>query len=251
MPTLLLLPAAIVNGSVRPGAVKTPPVKFAAVTLTDPVPVLVNVTDRLEVLPLSTLPKARLFEETLNDCEPVTVIVAEAVLVVSATLFAVTVYVPVVLGAVNSPELETDPPVADHVTDVLDEPATEAVNCCVPPVTRVAEVGVIETDTDVAALTVTVAEADLLVSAALVAFTVYVPAVLGAVYRPELDTVPPVADQVTEVFVEPVTEAVNCCVAPAISEVDVGLMETATGAATVIVAFADFVVSATLVAVTV
>ena len=50
-------------------------------------------------------------------------------------------------------------------------------------------------------------------------------------------------------MVDPVTVAVNCCVAPAKTEDDVGLMETATGAVTAIVAVADFVVSATLVAV--
>ena len=51
----------------------------------------------------------------------------------------------------------------------------------------------------------------------------------------------------------PVTVAVNCCVPPACSEAEVGLIATATGAGgvvTVTVAEADFVVSATLVAVT-
>jgi hypothetical protein len=53
------------------------------------------------------------------------------------------------------------------------------------------------------------------------------------------------------VFVEPVTVAVNCWVPPVTSEAEVGLIETATGAATVIVADAVFVVSAALFAVTV
>jgi hypothetical protein len=48
-------------------------------------------------------------------------------------------------------------------------PVTVAVNCCVPPVVNDAEVGEIETAT---AVTVTVAEADLVLSAALVAVTV-------------------------------------------------------------------------------
>ena len=48
-----------------------------------------------------------------------------------------------------------------------------------PPVNSEAEVGEMETATGAA--TVTVAEADLLVSAALVAVTVYVPAAAGAV----------------------------------------------------------------------
>ena len=61
------------------------------------------------------------------------------------------------------------------------EPVTVAVNCCVPLVRIEAEVGEIVTETTGAVLTVTVADADLVLSAALVAFTVTVPAVLGAV----------------------------------------------------------------------
>ena len=64
------------------------------------------------------------------------------------------------------------------MTAVLLVPATVAVNCCVPPVKRGAEVGLILTETKD---TVTVADADLVVSAALVAVTVNVPAVAGAV----------------------------------------------------------------------
>ena len=67
---------------------------------------------------------------------------------------------------------ETLPAVADQVTAVLLLPLTVAVNCCVPLVKMEAEVGEIVTETTGAALTVTVAEADLVVSAALVAFTV-------------------------------------------------------------------------------
>ena len=68
-----------------------------------------------------------------------------------------------------------------------------------------------------------------------------------------LEIVPPVADQVTAVFVLPVTVAVNCCVPPVCSDADVGLMLTATGggAVTLTLAEADFVLSAALVAVTV
>ena len=76
------------------------------------------------------------------------------------------------------------------------------------------------------------------------------PAVVGAVYRPALEIVPPVANQVTAVFVLPVTVAVNCCVPPVCSDAEVGLMLTATRV-TDTVAEADFVLSATLVAVTV
>jgi hypothetical protein len=72
------------------------------------------------------------------------------------------------------------------------------------------------------------------------------------VYKPELDTVPPVAVHVTDVFDVPVTAAVNCCVADVCKDAEVGLSETLTeGAVTVTVALADLVVSATLVAFTV
>jgi hypothetical protein len=154
-----------------------------------------------------------------------------------------------VAGAVYRPEVETVPPVADHVTEVLLEPVTVAVNCCAAPVINDAEVGLIEIATGTA--TVTVADADFELSATLVAVTVYVPALPGAVYRPEIEIVPAVADQVTAVLLLPVTVAVNCCVALVMSAADVGLIDTATGAVTVTVADADLVVSATLFAVTV
>ena len=77
------------------------------------------------------------------------------------------------------------------------------------------------------------------------------PALPGAVYRPPVDTVPPLAVQVTAVLLLPVTVAVNCCVPPVCTEAEVGDTETATGAETVTLAEADFVVSATLVAFTV
>ena len=114
-------------------------------------------------------------------CE-LTVAFAEADLVPSATLVAVIVYVPAVLGAVYSPAVVIAPPVVDHVIPVFDVPLTVAVNCCVAPVASVAVLGLMLTVTGGGgAVTVIVAEADLAVSAALVAVTVYVPAVLGAV----------------------------------------------------------------------
>ena len=181
-----------------------------------------------------------------------TVTVADADLVVSATLVAFTVKDPAALGAVYMPLEETLPPVADHVTAVLLLPLMLAVNCCVPPVSIEAEIGETVTETT-GALTVTVADADLVVSATLVAFTVKDPAVLGAVYKPDDETEPPVADQVTAVLLDPVTLAVNCCVPLVAIEAEPGAMETATvcGALTVTVADADFVVSAALIAVTV
>ncbi len=52
-------------------------------------------------------------------------------MVESATLVAVTVTVALVLtiGAVKSPELEIEPAEAVHVTAVLVEPVTVALNC--------------------------------------------------------------------------------------------------------------------------
>ncbi len=74
------------------------------------------------------------------------------------------------------------PPVAVQVTAVFELPVTVAVNCCVPLVCRLAELGLIVIDTTGGvAVTVTVAEAFFVVSAALVAVTVNVPAVAGAV----------------------------------------------------------------------
>jgi len=76
-----------------------------------------------------------------------------------------------VLGAVYTPAVVIEPPVPDQVTAVLLEPLTAAVNCWVPPGARAAEVGLIETETDEFPVTVTVAEADLVESATLVAVT--------------------------------------------------------------------------------
>jgi hypothetical protein len=187
------------------------------------------------------------FTETTTGA--VTVTVADADFEVSATLTAVTVYVPGVAGAVNTPLLETDPPVVDQFTDVLLVPVTLAVNCWVAPAMTVAEAGLMVTATGTD--TVTDAEADLLGSATLVAVTVYVPPADGAVYNPLLDIEPPLEDQFTAVFVEPETVAVNCWVAPDCNDVDRGLIVMATAATTLIVAVADLVGSATLVAVTV
>jgi hypothetical protein len=73
---------------------------------------------------------------------------AEAGFVESATEVAVTVkLLPAVGPAVNRPLLVIVPPVAAHVTAVLELPVTVAVNCCVCPDCRVALVGEIPTDT--------------------------------------------------------------------------------------------------------
>jgi len=72
------------------------------------------------------------------------------------------------------------PPVADQFTAVLLLPVTVAANCWVPPVESDAEPGDSDTATS-GTLTVTVADADFVESAALVAVTENVPAVPGAV----------------------------------------------------------------------
>jgi hypothetical protein len=74
-----------------------------------------------------------------------------------------------------------DPPAmlsTDHVTLVFADPLTVAVNCCVPLGARLAVVGLMVTDTTA---TVTLALADFVLSATLVAVTVCGPVVLGAV----------------------------------------------------------------------
>jgi hypothetical protein len=69
--------------------------------------------------------------DTLTAGVTVTVAVADSL--ESATLVAVTetVVSVVTLGAVNTPEPETDPLVADQVTERLLLPVTLAVNCWV------------------------------------------------------------------------------------------------------------------------
>ena len=174
--------------------------------------------ERKMALPLPSVNHRGLFGNGYNGpvapVFAVTVIVAEADLVESATLVAVTEKPPATPPALYKPEAETVPPLALHVTEVFEVPVTEAVNCCVPPACNDAEVGEIVTATTDCAVAVTCAEADFVESAVLVAVTVYVPAVFGAVYNPEAETVPALALHVTAVFEIPVTVAVNCCVAP-------------------------------------
>jgi hypothetical protein len=117
--------------------------------------------------------------------------VAVADFVVSATLVAVTVSVPAIEGATYAPVDEMVPSSAAHVTAVFATvPCTVAENCSVPLVVTEAEEGesVTEFTTGGAGgeggagtLIVMLAEADLVVSATLVAVTVAAPAVAGAV----------------------------------------------------------------------
>ena len=82
-------------------------------------------------------------------------------------------YTPATLGEVYRPVEEILPSEADQVTAVLLVPLTVAVNCWVTPRARDAVPGAIETETGpLLLLTVTLAEADLVLSAELVAFTV-------------------------------------------------------------------------------
>jgi hypothetical protein len=71
------------------------------------------------------------YPKVFGGADGVTITVAEPVLLVSAWLVAVTVTVvlPLTVGAVKSPELEIEPAEAVHVTAVLVEPVTVAVNC--------------------------------------------------------------------------------------------------------------------------
>ena len=77
---------------------------------------------------------------------------------------------------------------------------------------------------------------------------------VGAVYKPEAEMVPPLADQITLVLLLPVIDALNCCVLPTCTAEEAGVIDSVTAGAvvvTVTAADADFVESATLVAVTV
>ncbi len=72
-------------------------------------------------------------------------------------------------------------PSTDQLTAVLVEPDTEAVKAWVAPGARLAVPGLTATLTEVGALTVTAAEALLVVSAWLLAATLWFPAEAGAV----------------------------------------------------------------------
>ena len=111
-----------------------------------------------------------------------------------------------------------DPADEDQVTPLFEAvPRTLAEKEIVPPAGTVVETGVMVTDVTpdpvegagevgevgevVLPGTVTSAEADLVGSATLVAVTVPTPPAVGAVNRPELETLPRLEVQVTAVFV--------------------------------------------------
>jgi hypothetical protein len=117
-----------------------------------------------------------------------------------------------------------EPSAAFHVTFVLVlVPCTVALNCSEPPVAAEAVAGDTVTPVTVAALTVTAAAPDFELSATLVAVTVSVPGLGGAVYAPDEVIEPSAAFHVTPVFVVvPCTLAVNDAVPPVVSEVVFG-----------------------------
>src|SRR6476646_9010670 len=168
---------------------------------------------------------------TLTGAGACMVTAAEADFAVSAAEVAVTEkLLPAVDPAVNRPLVEIVPPVAVHVTAVLELPVTVAVNCWVCPVWRVMLVGDTVTLTGAGACMVTAATADLVLSAAEVAVTEkLLPAVDPAVNTPLVEIVPPVAVHVTAVLELPVTVAVNCWVCPVCNLVLAGDTETCTG----------------------
>jgi hypothetical protein len=157
----------------------------------------------------------------------ITVTVADADLVGSATLVAVTCtfVVAVTFGAVKQPP-EMVPCVAVHVTAVFDVLLMVAWNTCCFDAFMLAEVGLIETRTGGA--TVTTAVAETVGSATLVAVTDTVVSALtvGAVNKPTLEIDPRVTDHVTARFVVLVTLAVNCCVRVEGILADVGVIYT-------------------------
>jgi hypothetical protein len=138
-----------------------------------------------------------------------------------------------------------EPADALHVTDVSARPTIVATNCWVPPLATVATDGLTRNSN-----TLTVVVADFAVSTLLVAVTVTEPTVAGAVKLPFASIDPAEAVQVTDVSDQPVTVAVNACVALAGTAGFAGLIDTAISL-TVTVAVPDLVVSAWLVAVTV
>lgn len=164
----------------------------------------------------------------------VTVTAALADLVEAKALWAVTVTAlgGTAEGAVYTPVEEIVPAdvlppdvlFTSQFTEVFVAPVTVAVNCWVAPVSTLTALGDIATDTGGgAAKTVTAALADCAdVALCAVTVTVLAGTAEGATYNPVAEIVPkdvfPPAmlftSQFTEVFVVPVTVAVNCCVKP-------------------------------------
>jgi hypothetical protein len=139
-----------------------------------------------------------------------------------------------------------------QVVSVLLVPETEAANCWVCELDKLIEAGLIVTPTG--GMRVTTALADLVDSAELVAVivTVWVALMLdGAVYRPLVESVPTfgLMLHVTLVLLDPVTDATNCWVCEVDRLTEAGLIVTDTGGTRVIMALANLLELAALVAV--
>jgi len=171
------------------------------------------------------------------------------------------------VGAVYSPLADIVPqavplhplPATLHETAVFDVLITVAVNCWWAPVSSCTVSG--ETVTEIGGATVTEAAADLVGSATEVALTntcAGLGTADGAVYSPFAEIVPQAASlqplpatlHDTAVFDVPVTVALNCCWFFVTICAVVGEIVTTTGGMIVTEAVADFVGSATEVAVT-
>jgi hypothetical protein len=178
----------------------------------------------------------------------------------SATLFAVTVTPwkdEITAGALYSPLFEIEPNPGGsiaQVTALFVAFATVAENCTVSFCAKVGRGGSTVTATGNRKME---AIAVFELSARLVAVrvtTCWAAITSGAVYKPVALMVPVPAGlsaQTTPVFVDPVTEAVNCCVAPCDNVTLAGDRERLSGGFNVTVAVAVLVPSAALVAVTV
>ena len=123
-------------------------------------------------------------ELTTGGAGALTVMMAVADLVVSATLVAVIVAVPEVVAAVKRPDALIVPDEVFQVTDLFEVvPWMAAVSCFVAPVTMEAVTGVTEIEETMAgaAAIVILAEADFVGSKTLVAVMVAAPVFAGAV----------------------------------------------------------------------
>jgi hypothetical protein len=132
--------------------VKSPADRESLLIVSGAFPVLLSVVVSIGLVwPTVTLPKLMLvgFSVRMPPADGVTVTMALADLVVSATLIALTVMVvfAVTVGALNNPVLLTVPAVAVQVTAVLPVFVTWAENCRLPPEATVAVAGEMETFT--------------------------------------------------------------------------------------------------------
>src|SRR5712675_812089 len=134
-----------------------------------------------------------------------------------------------------SAKLPPTTPLTCQVTAVVGDPFTDAVNCCVPKSGTVAALGDTLTEpAGLTAVTVTIADADFVLSACDVAVMVTCAGfgtAVGAMYRPVLVIVPleapPATLHVAAVFELPVMDAANGCVLPTATVTVAGAIETA------------------------